>query len=77
MKKQRILERFLKQQLTEMKTKRQQLISLCNKSAVCETTNEDTSSKNLPPENVFEPRCHEKSRFQVYHYLLLVGVEIH
>ena len=54
MKKQRTLERFFK--TTANRDENQPATtSLSNKSTVCETTNEDSSSKNLPTENVFEP----------------------
>ena len=70
MKKQRTLERFFK--TTANRDENQPATtSLSNKSTVCETTNEDSSSKNLPPENVFEPRCHEKVKSQDSSYITI------
>ena len=70
MKKQRTLERFLK--TTANRDENQPATaSLSNKSTVCETTNEDLSSKNFPPENVFEPRCHEKVKSQDSRYITI------
>ena len=70
MKKQRTLEGFFK--TTGNRDENQPATtSLSNKRTVCETTNEDSSSKNLPPENVFEPRCREKVKSQDFRYITI------
>ena len=70
MKKQRTLERFFKT-TTKRDENQPATTGLSNISTVCETNNEDSSSKNLPPENVFEPRCHEKVKSQDPRYITI------